>query len=234
MNKITIVLDEAKNRKDYYECAEVLLETGGKKRKYIAELDSVLAAFAKSSSEELRSIRLGRLPMGFYDGTIYDKKGLLNAKVLIILPKSRQIMKYEQTHYDVCVPSLVFYLTVWDSRINITRVFAIKDERPNEKSPLFVYPFGNVNTSSGSVCWGSNRLRTITCLRELDEIVALFLQSECNEDHYRPGESCALDTPLRGLFEMLKEAEHFPDELLIGRNDKYDFHSLGDIMNQLK
>lgn len=233
MEKITIVLDEAKNRKNYYECAEVLVETDGKKRKYIAELGSVLAAFTKSSLEKPRSIRLGKVPMGYYDGAISVENGKLDAKVLIILPKGRQIMQYEQTRYDVFVPSLVFYLTVSKSRINTAKVFAIKDDRPDEKSLLFVYPFGNVDTSSGSICWGSNTLKNITCLRELDEIVALFLQSECNEDHYRPGESCSLDVPLREIFERLKKADCFSEELLIGRENKYNYRTLGDVIKEL-
>lgn len=235
MSKITITLDETKNRKDYYECAEVLLEENGVKQKRVVEISSLLEAFTKSSVEKPRSIRLGRLPMGFYDGTICEEHGLLHAEVLIILPKSRQMMQYETTRYDVYIPSLVFYFSVSDSRLCGTRVFALKDEWPNEQSSLYVYPFGNVNTYSGSVCWGANRLQDINRLKDLEAVVALFLQSGCNEDHYKAGVSCELkEMPLRGLFEELKKKNSFPEEWLVRRVNAYDCRTIEDLVKQFK
>lgn len=235
MSKITITLDEAKSRKDYYECAEIILEENGIKQRRIVEVSSIVAAFEKTVRNQQASIRLGRLPIGFYDGIIGEENNQLFAKVLIILPKSRQMMQYEKTRYDICVPSLVFYFSIVKSRIQTTRVFALKDEKPNEQSPLFVYPFGNANISSGTVCWGSNYLKDILHLKDLEEPVALFIQSECNEDHYRMGESCSLlNTPLRGVFEMLKEKDYFPEELLVGRDSKCSYRTLGELMELLK
>lgn len=232
MNKIVITLDEAKNKKDYYECAELVLEENGVKQKRMVELSSLLSAFSRSSWQKPKSIRLGRVPVGYYDGTICEDNGLLHADILIILPKSRQMMQYEKTRYDVCVPSFAFLFHIVQSRIHSTRIFALKDDRPTEKSPLFVYPFGNVNTDSGNVCWGSNSLKRIERLKDLDEIVTLFIQSGCNEDHYRMGESCTLAVPLRSLFDMLQAREQFPEELLVGRESRFDYRTLGDILKQ--
>lgn len=232
MNKIVITLDESKSKKDYYECAELVLEENGIKQKRMVELSSLLSAFSKSTCQKPKSIRLGRMPVGYYDGTICEEDGLLRADVLIILPKCRQVMQYEKTRYDVCVPSLAFLFRITQSRVNSTRIFALKDDRPTEKSLLFVYPFGNVNINSGSACWGTNLLKQIEFLKDLDEIVALFIQSECNEDHYRLGESCTLAVPLRSLFDMLQDVERFPEELLIERTSRFDYRTLGDIMKQ--
>lgn len=235
MSKIVITLDEAKSRKDYYECAEVTIEENGIKQKRIVEISSIMEAFSRAARNQQASIRLGRLPVGFYDGTIGEENDQLFASALIILPKSRHIMQYEKTRYDICAPSLVFYFSIVKSRVQKTRIFALKDEKPNEKSQLFVYPFGNVNIGDGAVCWGMNHLKDIRSLKDLEELMALFIQSECNEDHYRMGESCSLiNTPLRGVFEMLKEKDYFPEELLVGRSSQYIYRTLGELMELLK
>lgn len=98
-------------------------------------------------------------------------------------------MQYHNTRYDIPIPSLAFYFSIVKSRIYQTKVFALKDERPKDQSKLFIYPFGNVSVGSGNVCWGANRLKDIQNLRDLEEIVALFLQSQCNSYHYRNKDS---------------------------------------------
>lgn len=233
MDKITIILDQSKNQKEYYECAEVVLEEKGMKKKRFVTIQSVLEAFSKSSVENPKSIRIGKVPRGYYDGTIWTEKEKLYAKVLIVLPKSQQMMLYENTRYDVPIPTLLFYITVIKSKLNETKVFALKEERVTEQEPLFVYPFGNVNTNGGNVCWGSNKWKDIDCLKDLDEVVTLFLQSECNSDHYTAGESCTLiDTPLRALFERLKKQDQFPDKWLMGCKDHYSFKTVGDLLKR--
>lgn len=234
MERITIILDERKNRKPYYECAEVIMEKDGEKKNRVVEIKSLLSAFKKSAIELPKCVRIGKVPVGFYDGAILKESEHLSAEVLIVLPKSRQVMQYENTRYDVHVPSLVFYFSISKSKIFHTKIFALKDERPNEESQLYVYPFGNVDVYGGSVCWGSNCLKDIQCLKDLEGVIALFLQSECNSDHYRNLESNKLDIPLRGLFEKLKEQDHFLDEWLMPCKNESGVKTLGELVKQLE
>lgn len=213
MSEIAITLSEKMNRSLCYECAHVLItDKYGKKSSKIVEIGSLLKAFNCATVEKVEQAPIGKIPFGYYDGVLGMHNGKLCADIITVLPASMQMMQYENTHYDVCVPSLVFAFHVEEGKLSHTRVFTLKDETPKDESVLYRYPYGNVY-DDGRVCWGYNKLQDIREIKGLEMIMTLFIQSPCNSDLYR-SEKCIgkKDVPLRELFEQLRNVQSFPEE----------------------
>jgi len=172
------------------------------------------------------------MPFGYYDAEVGEDEGKLCANVVTVLPASRQIMKYENTLYDICMPSLVFQFTISKEKVYSTKVYVIKDINPTDKSKLYRYPFGNVNMN-GSVCWGSNVLPSINELKKLESIMMLFIQSPGNADYFNAEKYCGhKDFTLRQLFEKLKDEESYPDDYLVAiKNGNNENMVLEDLMS---
>ena len=151
-----------------------------------------------------------------------------------MLPASMQIMQYENTQYDVCVPSLVFSFHVDKGRLEKTRVFVLKDDKPTGNSVLYRYPFGNVY-DDGRVCWGSNVFPDILEIKRLEMVMTLFIQSPCNSDLYQ-SEKCigVKGVPLRELFEQLHNKQDFPEEYLMPIKKQRGNMCLKDLMTWKK
>ncbi len=181
----------------------------------MVEIGSLLKAFKKSVVETVELAPIGEIPFGYYNGAVGIINSKLKADIVTVLPASMQIMQYENTQYDVCVPSLVFSFHVDKGRLEKTRVFVLKDEEPTEKSVLYRYPFGNVY-DDGKVCWGSNVFPDILEIKRLEMVMTLFIQSPCNSDLYQ-SEKCigVKGVLLRELFEQLHNKQNFPEEYLM-------------------
>ena len=151
-----------------------------------------------------------------------------------MLPASMQMMQYENTQYDVCVPSLVFSFHVDTGRLEKTRVFVLKDDKPTGNSVLYRYPFGNVY-DDGRVCWGSNVFPDILEIKRLEMVMTLFIHSPCNSDLYN-SEKCigVKDIPLRELFEQLHNKQDFPEEYLMPIKKQRGNMCLKDLMTWKK
>ena len=206
MNKISIVLDERFNQINCYECAQVTIEEeGGQKRSRLVTISSLLRALVHSAIHKRTSIPIGKLTVGYYESEVGEDQGKLCATVITVLPASRQMIQYENTIYDVCLPSLVFRFEVGCEMLNGTSVYVLKDEKPSDKSKLYRYPFGNVSMT-GHVCWGSNVLPRIKELKTLESVMMLFIQSPGNSDYFKGKEYCGhKDYTLRQLLEKLKD-----------------------------
>lgn len=216
MQEIAIYLNENFNRSHSYDCASIVFtDKAGKKSSKIVEIGSLLKALKCAVKVDVEQARIGKIPFGYYDGAIGMCNSKLCADIVTVLPASMQMMQYENTRYDVCVPSLVFSFHVNKGRLEKTRVFTIKDENPTENSVLYRYPYGNVY-DDGRVCWGSNALPDILEIKRLEMVMTLFIQSPCNSDLYR-SEKCIgkKDVSLRELFEQLRNVQSFPEEYLV-------------------
>lgn len=211
-----IYIDTKESRKEMIDFARVLLiHDDGTKINRKVTIESLTNALAGSIAKEWEYSRIGQLPRGYYDGKIYCDKEQLYAKIVTILPSGRQTMNYKGIQYEVGIPSLVFRFEISNSRLSGTYVYAIKDDKPNERTRLYYYPFGNVNLSDNRVCWGSNAFQVLHDLKQLNEYVALFIQTPCNDDYYRAGASSTQETELQELFESLEAYQEFPDEWLV-------------------
>ncbi len=216
MQEIAIYLNDNFNRSYSYDCANVVFtdKTGQKKSK-IVEIGSLLKAFKCAVKMDVEQAPIGKIPFGYYDGAIGMCNSKLCADIVTVLPASMQIMQYENTQYDVCVPSLVFSFHVNKGRLMNTRVFTLKDEEPTDNSVLYRYPYGNVY-EDGRVCWGSNVFPDICEIKRLEMVMTLFIQTPCNSDLYRSEECIGQnDVPLRELFEQLRNVQIFPEEYLM-------------------
>lgn len=216
MNRVEIILDEELMKSNCCECAKVVYsEDDGKKRERLVTIGSLMNAITNSFVRKRVSIDIGKIPFGYYTARVGEDEGKLCANVITVLPASRQIMKYEETSYDVCLPSLVFQFTIERERIYSTYVYVMKDKKPADKSRLYRYPFGNVDMT-GHVCWGSNVLPSIKELQMLESVMMLFIQSPGNADYFNPKEYCGhKNMTLRQLFEKLKDEESYPENYLV-------------------
>lgn len=172
--------------------------------------------------------RIGRLPHGYFDGAIHPTQDK-TFRCVIVLPRTQMPVVYQGTEYIVPFPSLVFFFVVDTGRITDSKLWALKDENPSENSMLYAYPFGNVY-DTGQICWGSNQLPDVTCMKDLDAVVSLFFGSSTNDDLFNPQRRFVGNAPeyvlsQRALFETLKGMETFPTEILAEENQL-----LGDLL----
>lgn len=235
MSRVEIVLDEKFIQANCYECAKIaFIEGDGKKSDRIVTIESLVKAMTNSMVIKRSSIAIGKLPFGYYDAAVSEENGKLCANVITVLPASRQMMKYEKTLYDICLPSLVFCFEIEKERIRSTKVYVIKDKRPTDKSRLYRYPFGNVSTG-GSVCWGNNRLPDISELKALESVMMFFIQSPGNADYFNAKEYCGhKNYTLRQLFEKLKDKESYPGNYLVAIKKDNKNMVLKDLMTWKK
>lgn len=216
MRRISIVLDEDFNKSNCIECAKVTIqEKNGKMRSRVVTMESLIRALSNTVVKKAVKVPIGKIPFGYYDAAVGEEQEMLCAEVVTVLPSGRQIMQYENTRYDVCLPSLVFKFIINQGRVSSTYVYVMKDEVPADGSRLYRYPFGNVSME-GHVCWGTNVLPAISELKSLEEVMTLFVQSPCNNDYYQGKEYCNhKDVTLRQLFEILKDEEDYPEKYLV-------------------
>lgn len=231
--KTIITLDDKKFNDQYYHAAhvEIIDENEVRASKYI-DVDDLLVALNKGIAKEDRTYYIGKLPQNYYDGSIRrSDSGYLDADVILTIPKNKMRTVYEDTEYMIPYPALLFKFKIRKNRISETQVYALKGNRWDDKSILFNYPFGNVNTHSHIVCWGSNSLPEITELRKLDVVCSLFYNAPCNNDYFSMERSTKLKySNVRGLFEKIKDTEQFPEEILV----KSDRGNIGNLIKNLK
>lgn len=231
MQDIAIYMNQNFNRSHCYDCANVVFtDEKGRKNSKIVEISSLLKAFNSATVETVDMAPIGEIPFGYYNGAIAICHKKLKADIVTVLPASMQMMQYENTRYDVCVPSLVFSFHVDKGRLEKTRVFVLKDAKPADDSMLYRYPFGNVH-DDGEVCWGSNELPDIHEIKRLEMVMTLFIQGQCNSDLYH-SEKCIgeKDVPLRELFEKLRNMQSFPEEYFMPMKKKNRNMRLEDLI----
>lgn len=232
MREIVITINEAFNQANCCECATVMMtEENGKKKSRVVSVESLIKAIQNSLTLPKTNIAVGKIPFGYYDAQVSEEQGKFCADMVAVLPAGKQMMRYEDTFYDVSIPSLVFRFAVVRQKIKATDVYAMKDEAPTDKSRLYRYPFGNVS-ASGRVCWGSNQLPDIYDLKGLEEAMMLFIQSPGNSDYYTGEEYCGhAGLSLRELFEKLKDEDEYPDDYLVALKTGKKNMTLGDLVS---
>lgn len=169
---------------------------------------------ATDSSDQ---IRIGKLPHGFYDGSL-DARDPKTFTVVVVVPSGMRTVAYFDTVYDIPYPTTVFRFEAVNGRLNGSNAFFVKKDTPSDGDVLYQYCFGNVSSNLGGICWGGNQLPALASMKDVDRLVALFFGSPCNDDYYSysrftsgaPG-YCKTQ---RALYEHLKECEVFPHEIL--------------------
>lgn len=157
-------------------------------------------------------------------------------RILVTVPKGIYPISYRDTDntYLVGFPKLLMQFTLIGERTDKhdtgkrriigTKVYALKDERlVKESTPLYVFPFPNVNKSDGMVCWGGNSSDLlINKLSELDLIATKFVTSAFNEDYnilmdFTSSKENEAVKPVKSFEEYIEAYEDttFNDDLLI-------------------
>lgn len=173
--KTIIMLDDKKFGDQFYHSAhvEVIDDNQVRISKYI-DIDKLIAAFDKGIVKEDQHYYIGKLPQNYYDGSIRRNGEYLDADIVLTVPRIKMRTLYEETEYMIPYPALLFRFKIRKNKIIETQTYALKGNRWDDKTILYNYPFGNVNTSSHVVCWGRNALPEIVELRQLDAVCSLF------------------------------------------------------------
>lgn len=206
---------------NYYQAVHVELvdDNGIHTAKYVDNAHFLEAVSGSMVTEDV-FCRIGKIPQYYYDGAIRrEADETISGKIMLIAPKTKTVVQFEKTRYEIPFPALLFFYTIKSGKICTTEVYALKGRRWGQKSFLYNYPFGNVHIHSHTVCWGNNVLPKIDDLQKLDIICSLFYTSPCNNDLYVAGQSTVwMIANLRDMFEKLKEKSNFPEEILVKSN----------------
>ncbi len=121
---------------------------------------------------------------------------------------------------QVGIPKLLFAIKWAKGKAVAVRVVAVKDQTITENTPIYLYPFSNVMSTDGSICFGANRLYDydFTDPVRLHSLPHMFLSMPNNNDGYHSRNHSGLE--LRPLFELL-ESEVFPDDWLRAAGKTY-------------
>jgi hypothetical protein len=182
--------------------------------------EALLECFSQSIKR--MAIRSGLLPPNVIS---YAQDDVGNKSVCLWHPELSADVSYYKTGYtDFPLPRLVFGFHVSaENRISSCRLGVIKDERLKPETPMYRYPFSNVD--GFSLCIGSNPLPKCTSLHTLASVPYLLLAMPNNNDRYSPGGS-KLRLDIRGLFEHLKDkdpAYYYSDVLIPSKKTLQDF-----------
>lgn len=124
------------------------------------------------------------------------------------------------TYKKVGMPRLMFAVKIFQNMIQDVKVCAVKAINITEDTPLFNYPFSNVDGISkyggGSICFGSNKISTMDVknLSSLHSVPNMFLSMPNNHDKY--GHNLT-DYRYEDLLELL-EGQPFDNDILEASN----------------
>jgi len=160
--------------------------------------DSLLACINHSILRG--SISSGLLPRNCLSFTSGDN-GV--REVVIMHPENRADIKYFETEYkNFPIMRCVFGFNVSnEGRISGCRLGVIADERPRPTTPMFVYPFGNVN--GFSLCIGNNPLPHVKSFHTMESLTYHLLSLPHN-NHNFTSQNNKLGFEQRALLEFMK------------------------------
>lgn len=137
-------------------------------------------------------------------------------EVVLWYPELRVDVSYYKTAYpNFPLPRLVFSFQVnRDGQVLDKRLGVIRDETPKANTPMFCYPFSNVNRSA--ICTGNNPLPKYNELRTIATLPRHILGLPNNDDMY-DNKRNKLGMGYRDLLEHLKDRDpaYYYDEVLI-------------------
>lgn len=170
-------------------------------------------ALLNNSVEEGGNIRLGKLPIGYYDASILslDKSSF---SCVAIRKSCRFVAKYYEAEFVVPYPALAFAFTVKKGNLIKSLCFAVKEEdNISDNTMLYHFPYANVY-ENGNICWGTNKLPEIRKLEELDVLVDMFFGAPYNEDLFVSSHAGELGASLMECFHRVKKNKIFPTDVL--------------------
>jgi hypothetical protein len=174
-------------------------------------LEQFMGAISESSDGD-ESITTPLLPRNCIKH-VWKKRTAGEQEVFIEIPKNRWDIKYHTQNFDqVGFPRMIFKYTVAKDTAKLSRIVALKESgQIREDTPLFQFPFSNVDGSSSNVCMGSNILPGIESISQLSTYHSIFFAAPFGDSY---GAKTSTNKGLRELFTMLSDSD-FNDEYLI-------------------
>lgn len=172
---------------------------------YLRLLESNCVPVIKNSYQTI-----GKLPLGYYNGSLCSN-GDFN--IIIDYPAAKQPFFYEDLCVEIPFPNLVFFFSCERNQLITKKCFAYKGSLSND-TPLFNYPFSNVQFDSGSICFGNISLSNIKELSQIDDIIKSFIMGKSNGDYYTASRTVNVSYSLLELVQQLKNKDHFPEHYL--------------------
>ena len=164
--------------------------------------------------KERKAFSLGKMPFGYVDAFI-SSEGTYTVAVLYP-KKKRGVLYYEDTYY-VPYPNVLYIYSVKNGILQSKKCFAVKDadlqKGISKGTPLYAFPFGNVS-QEGSMCYGSIKYPDLRRLSSIDELVALFLNGQVNDDLYSAKRCSTQHCKQFELYRYLETKKTFPDKIL--------------------
>lgn len=166
-----------------------------------------------SQNEEWQE--LPRLPIGTIKTKWMDAK---NYKIAIFVEKDVRPTIFLKNERPLMVPypNLIFTFEFRDGAMRSSTCFAVKEEFAGitDETELYFFPYGNVNTSSGSICWGGNSMRDYKEPRSLEKAIGLFFDAPMNTDLYQKSLSVKKECTLEELLTKMSKKKAFDEKLL--------------------
>lgn len=151
---------------------------------------------------------IGELPVGYVNGRL-----AINAfTCLLLIPGRKAIFNHFGKDYLIPYPNLLFYFNCKNGKLKDSKVFSIKDETYSDKTILYNYPFSNVY-ESGDICWGDSIFPKLSTMKDLENVVNIFLSSSNNNDLYSKLKT-NLNLSLDKLLTQLDSENTFPTNIL--------------------
>lgn len=133
-------------------------------------------------------------------------------EVYIEIPKRRWDITYHSQAFEkVGFPRMIFKYSVSDTKVILSNIVAVQEQVIlTDETPLFLFPFSNVNTDT-KVCMGGNELPPIKTLSQLSTFHNIFFAAPFGDDY---GSKTSNGKTIRELFTVLKDND-FNDEWLV-------------------
>lgn len=200
---IQIIFDEEKDRREgYIDCCHIIIDDHGIKQQKVIRTETLYELLEKTKEHKKKELFLGRVPRGY----LATKQKIedfpkIQSKTAIFLEEDVRRIIYENSVYEIPIPNLMM--------IQTAAKLLEEDRMPN----LYQWPFANVS-GAGGVCYGSNNIRKIERLSDLDILPILFFDSPMNSDYYTPHRTTLGKATIRELLDTLNGKKEFPYEIL--------------------
>ena len=222
---IQIIFDEEKDRREgYIDCCHIIIDDHGIKQQKVIRTETLYELLEKTKEHKKKELFLGRVPRGY----LATKQKIedfprIQSKTAIFLEEDVRRIIYENSVYEIPIPNLMMIHSVTTNGCVSTDLFCLEkdmdqktaaklleeDRMPN----LYQWPFANVS-GAGGVCYGSNNIRKIERLSDLDILPILFFDSPMNSDYYTPHRTTLGKATIRELLDTLNGKKEFPYEIL--------------------
>lgn len=193
-------------------------------------VDQLVNLLEKSIDGELKYFMLGDVPRGYIDARIAEIDPL-SSIILLYIEEGKRTIFYENSKFAIPMPNMLMKINIMKEMMLEAKIFCLSKDmtkrkvqnsiRENEQFTCYQYPFGNVH-DDGRICWGSNAIKPLKKMKDVESLPIVFLDTPSNDDYYGPERTTLGCKDVRLLYKTLETKESFPYEILI-KNKNFDW-----------